>query len=240
MHALENSVATNTRLRPFLYVLTAVSGIVDAVSYLGLGRVFTANMTGNVVLLGFAIAGAPGLSIPRSATALLAFLAGAVLGGRISSRMSIGPQHIWAGLAFGAEAVLLLCASLVSIGPSATSIDPTRVYAVIVLTAVAMGMRNAVVRKIGLPDMTTTVLTLTFTALAAESSLAGGNNSGWQHRVASVVLMFVGAAGGVLLLRHSLALPLAVSGAIASVCALAVVFGAGSVSVNRPAGDQGS
>jgi len=234
-------VATNTRLRPFLYALTAVSGIVDAVSYLGLGRVFTANMTGNVVLLGFAIAGAPGLSIPRSLTALLAFLAGAVLGGRIASRMSSGPQHLWVGVAFGAEAVLLFCAAAASIGPgSAPSIDPTRVYAVIVLTAVAMGMRNAVVRKIGLPDMTTTVLTLTLTALASESSLAGGNNSGWQHRVAAVALMFVGAAGGVLLLRHSIALPLAVSGAIAGVCALAVVFGAGSVPVNRPAGDQGS
>ncbi len=234
-------MATNTRLRPFLYALTAVSGIVDAVSYLGLGRVFTANMTGNVVLLGFAIAGAPGLSIPRSATALLAFLGGAVLGGRIASRMSIGPQHIWAGVAFGTEAVLLLCAAGVSIGPgSGPSIDPTRVYGVIVLTAVAMGMRNAVVRRIGLPDMTTTVLTLTLTALAAESSLAGGNNSGWQHRVAAVVLMFVGAAAGVVLLRHSLALPLAASSAIAAVCALAVVFGAGSVSVNRPAGDQAS
>src|SRR5260370_15530857 len=101
-----------------------------------------------------------------------------------------------------------------------------------------MGMRNAVVRRIGLPDMTTTVLTLTLTALAAESSLAGGNNSGWQHRVAAVVLMFVGAAAGVVLLRHSLALPLAASSPIAAGCPLAVVFVDGSVSVNRPAGEQ--
>ena len=54
---------------PLLYALTSltvVSGLVDAVSYLGLGHVFTANMTGNVVLLGFATAGAPGFSVPRA------------------------------------------------------------------------------------------------------------------------------------------------------------------------------
>jgi uncharacterized membrane protein YoaK (UPF0700 family) len=67
-----------------LLAMSVVTGIVDAVSFLALGRVFTANMTGNVVLLGFAIAGAPGLSISRSVVALLAFLSGAVLGGRVA------------------------------------------------------------------------------------------------------------------------------------------------------------
>src|SRR5579859_736421 len=70
-----------------LAVLTVVSGIVDAVSYLGLGRVFTANMTGNIVLVGFAIAGAPGFSIAASATALGAFVGGAVAGGRMALRL---------------------------------------------------------------------------------------------------------------------------------------------------------
>jgi hypothetical protein len=67
-----------------LLLMTVATGIVDAVSFLALGRVFTANMTGNVVLLGFAFAGVPGLSISRSALALLAFLFGAVLGGRVA------------------------------------------------------------------------------------------------------------------------------------------------------------
>jgi uncharacterized membrane protein YoaK (UPF0700 family) len=225
-------MATTTRLPPILLALTAVTGIVDAVSYLALGRVFTANMTGNVVLLAFAVAGAPGLSIPRSATALLAFFAGAVVGGRIALRMTNGPQHVWAGVAFGIEALLLLAAAAVSMGPAvATSGHPTGVYGAIVLTALAMGLRNAVVRRIGLPDLTTTVLTLTITGLASDSSLAGGGNPRWARRLASVGLMFTGAAAGVLLVRRSLALPLAVSGAIAGVCALAVVFGARSTSV---------
>ena len=67
-----------------LLAMTVVTGIVDAVSFLALGRVFTANMTGNLVLIGFAFAGVPGLSISRSAVALLAFLSGAVLGGRMA------------------------------------------------------------------------------------------------------------------------------------------------------------
>src|SRR2546428_8866641 len=94
-----------------LLVLTAATGLIDAVSYLALGHVFTANMTGNVVFLGFAVAGAPGLSIPRSAVSLGAFLAGAVAGGRLAARLRGGPQHRRVATALGAGAGLLLCAA---------------------------------------------------------------------------------------------------------------------------------
>ena len=67
--------------------LTIVTGLVDAVSYVGLGHVFVANMTGNVVFVGFALAGAPGLSVPASLAALGAFLIGAIAGGRIGVRL---------------------------------------------------------------------------------------------------------------------------------------------------------
>ena len=69
-----------------LLVMTAITGLIDAVSFLSLGRVFTANMTGNVVMLAFATARVPGLSIVRSLTALLSFLVGAIFGGRIMAR----------------------------------------------------------------------------------------------------------------------------------------------------------
>jgi hypothetical protein len=75
----------------------------------------------------------------------------------------------------------------------------------------------------GIPDLTTTVLTLTITGLAADSSLAGGSNPRWQRRALYVVLMFAGAAVGALLLKHSLALPLAVA-ALSALCAVAVLF----------------
>ena len=63
-------------LVPLLIVLTLLTGVVDATSYLSLGHVFVANMTGNVVFLGFAIAGAGGLSVASSLIALAAYLAG--------------------------------------------------------------------------------------------------------------------------------------------------------------------
>ena len=71
------------RLPLVLLVLTVVSGLIDAVGYLGLGRVFTANMTGNVIVLGFAAVGAPGFSVPLTATSLGCFLLGAAAGGRL-------------------------------------------------------------------------------------------------------------------------------------------------------------
>jgi uncharacterized membrane protein YoaK (UPF0700 family) len=68
-----------------LLVLTAEAGLVDAVSYLKLGHVFVANMTGNVVFLGFSIGGASGLSTLASLVAIAAFLIGAIAGGRLAA-----------------------------------------------------------------------------------------------------------------------------------------------------------
>src|SRR6202521_227848 len=70
-------------LPPLLVALTFVTGLVDAFSYLVLGHVFVANMTGNVVFLGFALAGAPGFSIGASCTAIALFVLGALVGGRL-------------------------------------------------------------------------------------------------------------------------------------------------------------
>ena len=210
------------RLLPaLLLALTAVTGFVDAVSYLALGHVFTANMTGNVVFLGFAMAAVPGLSIGRSGAALGAFVIGAAIGGRLAAWMGSGPRHRWTSLGFGIEAMLLLAAAAVAAGAGDDLLrDPARLYRLIALTGLAMGVRNAVVRKVAERDLTTTVLTLTITGIAADSSLAGGSNPGWTRRALSVALMFAGAAAGALLLRYSVALPLAVSGIISGLCAL--------------------
>jgi uncharacterized membrane protein YoaK (UPF0700 family) len=205
-----------------LYLFTAVTGLIDAVSYIGLGHIFTANMTGTIVLLGFAFAGVPGLSALRSLTALAAFLAGAAIGGRLATTLARLSGNRWKMTAFGSEALLL------SVPP-----ETTRVYAVIVLTALAMGLRNATVRKIAQPDLTTTVLTLTITGLAADSSLAGGSNPRWQRRVTSIFLMLAGAAIGALLLRHSLALPLGVA-TVGSVCGAAAFYRSSRLEWNNP------
>ncbi len=218
-----------------LHLFTAITGLVDAVSFIGLGHIFTANMTGNIVLLGFASVGVPGLSVPRSLVALAAFLFGALIAGRMA--MSIAPisTRKWVMTAFGTEAGLLLTATLASIGFHSSAGDLARLYAVIVFTAAAMGVRNATVRRIAHLDLTTTVLTLTITGLAADSFLAGGTDPRWQRRVMSVLLMFAGAAAGALLLRYSLTLPLGIA-ALATVCAVADYF----VRLHRSGAEQAS
>jgi uncharacterized membrane protein YoaK (UPF0700 family) len=191
------------------------------VSYVALGHVFTANMTGNVVFLGFAMAGAQGLSIGRSLVALGAFVIGAIIGGRLAARIASGPRLRWASVGFGIEAILLLVGAALAAGAGPDLLrDPPRLYGLIVLTGLAMGVRNAVVRKVAEHDLTTTVLTLTITGIAADSSLAGGTDPGWSRRALSVALMFAGAAAGAWLLRYSVALPIAISGIISGLCAL--------------------
>jgi uncharacterized membrane protein YoaK (UPF0700 family) len=118
---------------------------------------------------------------------------------------------------------LFLAAMAVAIGqPSDFSKDASRLYTIIVLTGVAMGMRNATVRSLAVPDHTTTVLTLTLARLAADTRLAGGDNHRWASRASSVVTMVAGAAIGTWLLRHSVMLPLAIAGVVSGLCALVV------------------
>src|SRR5258708_10123810 len=83
--AAMRSTSPDGPLPALLLVLTAVTGLVDAVSYLKLGHVFVANMSGNVVFLGFAVADAEDFSIPASLLAIPAFMAGALVAGRTGS-----------------------------------------------------------------------------------------------------------------------------------------------------------
>jgi uncharacterized membrane protein YoaK (UPF0700 family) len=204
-----------------LLALTFTTGLVDAVSYLGLGRVFTANMTGNVVLLGFGIAGTGGLPVVAPVVSLGAFLVGAGAGGVLARRMGDRQRkHIARALAI--EVALLglaaAVAAAVDVRPNAVSGDM-----LIALMALAMGVRNATVRRIGIPDLTTTVLTMTLTALAAESPLTGASGTGSLRRIAAVLAMFAGALAGALLLKTSLVLPLAAAAALAAIAALSHV-----------------
>lgn len=191
-----------------LGALTLVSGVVDAVSYLGLGRVFTANMTGNVVLLGFAAAGAPGFSVAASLASLGAFLVGAVGAGRLVRRLPGRRLLLLAALFI--EGGLVAGASVVAYAATSVSTGWAR-FVVIVLLALGMGVRNSVIRRLAVPDVTTTVLTMTLTGLAADSSLAGGDNARVGRRAGAVGAMLLGAfAGAWLYLRHGAGLPLAV------------------------------
>lgn len=199
-----------------LLLLSVTTGLVDAISVLGLGKVFTANMTGNVVFLGFAAAGTPGFRVAPYLVAMLSFLIGALVAGRTGKAHGDKPLRRWLMTAAVIEAVLLWIAAAVAVDFDIASQTPgTSLYTIIALTGLAMGFRNATIRQLKVPDLTTTVLTLTLTGLAADSSLAGDGNPNWARRVGAVVAIFGGAAVGAWLVVHTgLTLPLVIAGAL--------------------------
>jgi uncharacterized membrane protein YoaK (UPF0700 family) len=211
----EGLIKTAEPLPVLLLVLTITTGLVDAVSFLGLGRVFTANMTGNVVFLGFALGGAPGIAATSSLAAIGAFVVGAVLGGRLGKHYAGEQLRKWFLTVAVIESILFIGAGLIALGFDIESHTTAfQLYSVIVLTAIAMGLRNSTVRQMNVKDLTTTVLTLTLTGIGADSSFAGGGNQNFARRIGSVILMFAGAGLGALLLYRSggVSLPLFVCG----------------------------
>jgi uncharacterized membrane protein YoaK (UPF0700 family) len=195
-----------------LLILTLTTGVIDAACYLGLGRVFAANMTGNVVLLGFGIAGSGGLPVVAPLVSLAAFLGGAVVGGRMGATLPAKEAHLSRAMAIeiGLTALATLIAIVFQITPDHFSGD-----LIIALLAFAMGARNATVRRLKVADLTTTVLTMTLTGLAADSPLAGHDGQGSWRRVGAVVSMLVGAVAGALLLKADLALVLLAAAVLA-------------------------
>jgi uncharacterized membrane protein YoaK (UPF0700 family) len=206
-------------LAPMMVALTLLTGLVDAVSYLKLGHVFVANMTGNVVFLGFALAGAGGLSAAASLIALGSFLTGAFAGGWLGSRNAAHRGRLLRS-ATAVQATLLLVALLAAVLAGEPLAEAMR-YALIVVLALAMGVQNAAAQRLAVPELTTTVLTRTLTGLASEGGVVGGAGAHAGRRGVAVAAMLLGAvAGGLLALHVSVAAPLALALAVGCVLAL--------------------
>jgi uncharacterized membrane protein YoaK (UPF0700 family) len=200
-------------LPPLMILLTIVTGLVDAVAYLRLGHVFVANMTGNVVFLGFAAAGAHGLSVGGSLLAIACFLPGGAAAGRLAARF--GDDRLRQLRAATAAQIALCVAAILVAAPAGNHIGAGSRYALIALLALAMGVQNATARRIAVPELTTTVLTLTLTGIAADSWLGGGTGARTTRRVLAVAAMLLGAFVGALLLIH--VAPIASLGAAAAI-----------------------
>jgi uncharacterized membrane protein YoaK (UPF0700 family) len=195
--------------------LTVVAGMVDAVSYLGLGHVFVANMTGNVVFLGFLAGGAQDLSVALSLVAIGSFVLGALAGGRLG-RSTGGHRGRLLAVSSGIQAAAVGGALLVSLA-SFGARDGVSAHALVLLLAFAMGLQTATARRLGVADLTTTVLTLTVTGLAADA-----HHPNTARRLAATAAMFVGAlAGGALILRVSVSAALALAMALLLLNAMA-------------------
>jgi uncharacterized membrane protein YoaK (UPF0700 family) len=200
-----------------MLALTFSTGVIDAVGYLGLDKVFTGNMTGNVVILGMALAGADDLPILGPVIALVSFMAGAAVSGRTLKGRPAG----WSGLnttLFGVVGVVLLAAALTAL------LVPDRPEALNqVLTGalgLAMGVQAGAARHIGVADVTTVVVTSTIVGLAFDSVFGGGGNKNWARRVLAILLIGVGALVGALLLSVHIGLGMLVAAVITLVVAL--------------------
>lgn len=187
-------------LPPLLLVLTVVTGLVDAFSYLALGRVFVANMTGNVVFLAFSLAGSTGFSVTASLLSLVSFAVGALGGGLLAHRVTRHRARLLLG-ATAPQTLLVLAAYALGAVSDLPATGGTRMT-LIALLGLAMGGQNAIVRRLAVPDLTTTVLTLTITGVAADSRPAGGSGSKAGRRLLSAAAMFLGALAGAALAGH--------------------------------------
>lgn len=185
-------------LPSLLVLLTVVTGLVDAFSYLELGRVFVANMTGNVVFLSFALGGARGFTWWASALGIVTFSLGALLGGRVAAAHGAHRgRHLL--VAATAQAGLVLAALIVS-AVLTTPYGTGALAVLIVVLGAAMGLQNATARALAVPDLTTTVLTLTITGISADSRPAGGGDSRLGRRFVSIAGMFLGGLAGTALI----------------------------------------
>ena len=208
-------------LPPLMLALTLVTGFVDAYSYLALGHVFVANMTGNVVFSGFSIAGAPGFSLVASLVALATFSLGALAGGRVA-RVDRTHRGRLLSTALVIQGTLILAAYLVAQLAASPDTSAASRYVLIVLLGLAMGVQNAAARALAVPDLTTTVLTLTITGTSADSKVAGGPGGKAGRRLLSVAAMFLGALLGAVAILHGHA-PLSLLGALILLTAAASV-----------------
>lgn len=182
-----------------MLVLTFSTGVIDAVGYLGLDRVFTGNMTGNVVILGMALVGADGLPVLGPAVALAAFMMGAVIAGRTLKPEAAGWSRRTTVL-LAAVGVILAGIAAVLFAHAPREGDPVTVVVTGAMAA-AMGLQAATARHLSVKDVTTVVVTSTLTGLAADSRLGGGTGQHWGRRFGAVVLILAGAAAGAALLN---------------------------------------
>jgi uncharacterized membrane protein YoaK (UPF0700 family) len=177
-----------------LLLLTFSTGMVDAIGYLGFDKVFTGNMTGNVVILGMGLTGAEGIPVLRPALALVFFMVGAALSGRILGDIGEAWHHrttVIFGIVAAGCAALSLYVALVP--------DPAIGVAGTIFTSALstlMGAQAAAARKMKIADVTTVVVTSTIVGLASDSRLAGGDSVRWVRRLLAVVLILIGALAG--------------------------------------------
>jgi len=204
-----------------LLLLTASTGAIDAVSYLALDRVFTGNMTGNVLFLGFALVGVPGIPFLNNAVALAGFVVGSIVSGRIIGR------HQAQGFP-RSSAWILVAGAVIIVGLGAAwlttvELPEPSLLVITALLAAVMGAQVSAVKPIGNSDVTTIVVTNTVANLARDSRLGGGHGQRWIPRLLAVIAMGAGAAIGAGIIS--------IAGGAAAMLAAAIIFAMGATTL---------
>lgn len=196
-----------------LICLTFGSGAVDAISFLGLGRVFTAMMSGNIVLLGLAVGSAARSEALRSAVSLVVYAGGVFAAARLmrgSATPRVWPAGLTRALVYGAIAQAGVLA-----GWLGASGHPNQAFEVVLVgfSALAMGLQAGAVARLGVSGVTTTYVTGTLTGLIGALALGSGTRRELARRAVVLVALLAGAGCGALLLTDARseapALPLA-------------------------------
>lgn len=198
--------------------LTLAAGVVDAVSYLGLGRIFTANMTGNVVFLALAVGQGSLLTAMHSIAALVGFCVGAIVAGQLLQRPR--PPGAWPRRATWVLCGVLACmAAFAGIWAAVGGApEATLLYLLIGLSSLGMGMQNAVARHLAVPGLTTTVITTALTGFMVDLPAIGISGPAQRRGGIAVLSLFSGAAAGAALMVYLRALaPLITVVAVAAV-----------------------
>jgi len=170
------------------------TGAIDAVSYLALDRVFTGNMTGNVLFIGFALVGVAGIPLLNNVIALLGFISGSIISGRLIGHKH--PKGLPAVSAWTLAAGAAIAIALAGVWLAVVDLPEWGLLVVTFVLANVMGAQVSAVKPIGNSDVTTIVVTNTVANLARESRLGGGSGQRWLPRLLAIVAMGLGAAIG--------------------------------------------
>jgi uncharacterized membrane protein YoaK (UPF0700 family) len=200
--ATESPVSHRTTVTALL-LLTFATGLVDAVSVLVLGHVFVANMTGNVIFLGFWFVPHSGVDMAAAVVAFASFVTGTVLGGRLARHLDAEVRR-WLVVALSIEVVLLVALAVLA-GAGVLEYQGRGRMLLIAGLAVTFGIQSATARQFGIQELSTTVLTATIVGIGFDSRLAGGTGQREKLRYGVVATMLGGAVLGATLTRFTVA-----------------------------------
>ena len=206
-----------------LLLLTFATGLVDAISVLVLGHVFVANMTGNIIFLGFWFVPSAGIDLTAAIVAFLGFLVGTVIGGRLARHLG-ARARCWLTTALGLEIVMLMALSILA-GTGLLSYHANTKLVLIAGLAITFGVQNATARQFGIQELSTTVLTTTVVGIGVDSRLAGGTGEREKLRYSVILALCGGAIVGATLSRVVVAPVIALTALVVAISLLIFQLG---------------